>query len=31
VPLSWYVEPDILAIEQQTVFATGPDYVGCIP
>jgi choline monooxygenase len=31
LPASWYVDPRILEIERCTVFAAGPDYVGCLP
>ena len=30
LPASWYVDPEILEIEQKTVLASGPDFVGCI-
>jgi phenylpropionate dioxygenase-like ring-hydroxylating dioxygenase large terminal subunit len=31
LPLSWYFDPRVLAIERRTVLAAGPDYVGCTP
>jgi choline monooxygenase len=31
VPLSWYAEPAIFEIEQRTILASRPDYVGCLP
>ncbi len=27
-PMSWYFDPHVLAVEQQTLFANGPSYVG---
>jgi choline monooxygenase len=31
LPLAWYFEPEILEIERRTIFAGGPEYVGCVP
>jgi phenylpropionate dioxygenase-like ring-hydroxylating dioxygenase large terminal subunit len=31
LPLAWYFEPEILDIEKRTIFAAGPEYVGCVP
>ncbi len=27
-PMSWYFDPHVLAVEEKTLFATGPSYVG---
>jgi phenylpropionate dioxygenase-like ring-hydroxylating dioxygenase large terminal subunit len=31
LPLSWYVDPQVLAAERATVFVTAPEPVGCLP
>ncbi len=31
LPISWYVDPAVLAAELQAVFADAPGYVGCLP
>ena len=28
IPVSWYLDPAVLAVEQQVLFASGPGYVG---
>ena len=31
IPLSWYVEPQILELEQSELFAMSPEYLGAAP